>query len=445
MGFLSGAVTFLRFRVSGPAPRLFDADHLDKLADRAAGRQRIAAADGVEVGWTAGGHVLDTDFTLDKNVVNDSLHFELCVESDKLPADKLKAYTAVELAALAKNNPSGFASARQKREAKEVARERLEEEAKDGRYRKRKCVPVMWDRTTGEVLFGATSLTQVDRLCSLFEQTFGVGLGAITADALAARFANDPATEHDECENCGPEFDRQEIEQEETTVATGEKRTVVYTFCRECHALDPEMGSTVNSVNPIDDAKPSAFIPGTSTADVAWIPHEDNFDWLGNEFMLWLWYCLDANSDTLTLPDGSEATVMIARSLTLECPRGQTGADAFAHEGPARLPEARRAIQSGKLPRKCGLTVVRHDQQYEFTLHAETLAVGAAKMPAPPEDATDSRAKLDARVDAVRSLVETLDGLYSCFLSRRLGREWADDLGGMQGWLARKERVAGAA
>ena len=41
----------------------------DKLADRAAGRQRIASADGVEVGWTASKHVLDTDFDLAKNVV----------------------------------------------------------------------------------------------------------------------------------------------------------------------------------------------------------------------------------------------------------------------------------------------------------------------------------------------------------------------------------------
>lgn len=386
MGFLSGAVTFQRFRVGGQASPSFGQDHLDKLADRAAGRQRIAAADGVEVGWTAGGHVLDTDFTLDKNVVNDSLHFELCVESDKLPADKLKAYTAVELAALAKNNPSGFASARQKREAKEIARERLEEEAKDGRYRKRKCVPVMWDRTTGEVLFGATSLTQVDRLCSLFEQTFAAKLECVTAGRLAADIDN----------RTGPDA----------------------------------------------DLTPSVFVPGVSTGDVCWIAGDGDHSFLGNEFMLWLWYWLDVQSDTLTLGDKSEATVMIARSLTLECPRGQTGADAFSHEGPARLPEARRAIQSGKLPRKCGLTVVRHDQQYEFTLHAETLAVGAAKLPAPPEDVTDARAKLDARVDAVRSLVETLDQLYSCFLSRRLGREWADDLGGMQGWLSRKERAA---
>ena len=174
-----------------------------------------------------------------------------------------------------------------------------------------------------------------------------------------------------------------------------------------------------------------------------WIAGGGDHSFLGNEFMLWLWYWLDVQSDTLTLGDKSEATVMIARSLTLECPRGQTGADAFAHEGPARLPEARRAIQSGKLPRKCGLTVVRHDRQYEFTLHAETLAVGAAKLPA-QEDAT-GRAIVEGRVGQVRHFIETIDGLYSCFLSRRLGREWADDLGGMQGWLARKERVAGAA
>ncbi len=389
MGFLSGRVTFLRFRVNGPAPRLFDQDHLDKLADRAAGRQRVATADGVEVGWTAGDHVLDTDFRLDKNVVNDALHFELAVESDKLPADWLKAYYEIELKALAANNPSGRPAARQKREAKEAARARLEEEAKDGRYRKRTCVPVLWDRETNDVLFGATSLTQVDRLCSLFEQTFGAKLEAAAAGSLACDFAD---------------------------------------------------GS-----HEFDTARPFAFLPGASTADVVWIADESNRDFLGNEFLLWLWYWTDVMSDTLTLADDTTATVMIARSLTLECPRGQTGADAFAHEVPARLPEARRAIQSGKLPRKCGLTVVRQGYQYEFTLHAETLAVGAAKLPPPPDDVTDARAVLDERVGEVRELVATLDLLYGAFLSRRLGREWADDLAGMQAWLLRTDRFGAAA
>lgn len=388
VGFLKGRVTFQRFRVGGPAPRLFDQTHLDALADRAAGRQRIASADGVEVGWTASDHVLDTDFHLEKNVVNDTLHFDLRVDADKLPADLLKAYTAVELKALAANNPSGLPSARQKREAKEAARARLEDEAKDGRFRTRKCYPVMWDRTTGEVLFGATSYTQVDRLCSLFEQTFQVKLECVTAG-------------------------------------------------RRAYHLAELRGRT----RQVDDSGPSAFVPGTTPADVAWIADESSRDFLGNEFLLWLWYVTDAETDTIALPDGSEVVVMIARQLAVECPRGQTGADTFAHEGPTRLPEARRAIQSGKLPRKCGLTLVRHDRQYEFTLHAESLAVGAAKLPA-QEDATDRRALLDGRVDQVRRLDETADFLYAAFLARRLGPGWADELAAVQRWLVPAGRAA---
>ncbi len=389
MGFFNGRVTFLRFQVSGPAPRLFDAEHLDRLADRAAGRQRLAAADGVEVGWTAGDHVLDTDFQLDKNVINDTLHFELRVDVDKLPADLMRAYTAVELKALAKNNPSGIASARQKREAKEAARDRLEDEAKDGRYKKRKCFPVLWDRLSNEVLFGATSLAQVDRLCSLFEQTFQMKLECVTAGRRAYHLA-------------------------------------------ELHGRTRQ----------VDDSGPSAFVPGGATPDVAWIADESSRDFLGNEFLLWLWYQLDVVSDTLTLADDSEATVMIARSLTLECPRGQTGHETISHEGPARLPEARRAIQSGKLPRKCGLTLVRHDQQYELAIHAETLAVGSAKLPPPPEDVTDARAKLDERASQLRALVETLDLVYDAFGKRRFGKEWEDDLPAIQRWLKREERKA---
>jgi hypothetical protein len=130
----------------------------------------------------------------------------------------------------------------------------------------------------------------------------------------------------------------------------------------------------------VDDSSPSAFVP-SSTSDVAWIADESSRDFIGNEFLLWLWYYTDVESDTIKLADDSEVTLMLARTLNLECPRGQTGHETITHEGPTRLPEARRAIQSGKLPRKAGLTLVRHGEQYELTLHAETLGVGGAKLP----------------------------------------------------------------
>lgn len=382
MGFFSGRVSCLRFKVSGAAPRSFTEEHLDRLGDRRAGRQRMASADGVEVGWSAGDHVLDTDFDLAKNIINDALHCELRIDVDKLPSDLLRAYYAVELKALTKNNPSGFPSARQKREAKESARERLEEESKDGRFKKRKTTPVLWDRLSNEVLFGATSIAQVDRLCNLFEQTFQKEL---------------------ECETAGP----------------------------RAFQLAEVHGRT----RQVDDSAPSAFIPGVTPEDVAWIADESNRDFLGNEFLLWLWYFTENESDTLKLADDSEVTIMLARSLTLECPRGQTGHETISHEGPTRLPEARRAIQSGKLPRKVGITMVRHEQQYEFAVQAETLAISGAKMPALPEDVTDARAKLDERATQVRSLLESFDLLYDAFCQRRFGKEWEAELLAMQKWL----------
>jgi len=368
---------------------MFDEEHLDRLAARQAGRQRIASADGIEAGWTAGEHVLDTDFQLAKNIVNDTLSFDLRIDSDKLPGDLLRAYYAVELKALSRKNPSGFPSPQQKREARESARDRLEREAKDGRYRKRRCFPVLWDRLSNELLFGATSVVQVDRLAVLFEHTFGRKLACLTAGPRAYQLA-------------------------------------------ELHSR----------TRMVDDSAPSAFVPGFTPPDVAWIADESSRDFLGNEFLLWLWYHTDVESDTIKLADNSDVTIMPARTLTLECPRGQTGHETISSEGPTRLPEARRAIQGGKLPRKMGLTLLRHSEQYELSLHAETLAVSGAKLPAPDESISEPRALLEERANQIRNLLETLDLLYDAFGQKRLGKDWEKELMGIQKWLKREERRA---
>jgi hypothetical protein len=385
MGFFSGRLSCARFRLTGRSPKSFGPDHLDKLAAHAIGRHRLLAGDGIEVGWTAGDHILDTRFDLAKNVVNDTLHFALRIDTQQVPADLLRAYTQVELEGLAAGNPSGRPSARQKREARANAQERLENESRDGRFLRRKAYPLLWDASSGELLAGTTSLTVIDRLHTLFQQTFGSGLELLGAGRQAF--------------------------------------------------LQAEARSQTRGV---DDARPAAFRPGEKVAEVAWLPDEANRDFLGNEFLLWLWYVLDAESDAIALADGSEVTAMLARTLVLECPRGQTGKQSITSDAPARLPEARRAIQAGKLPRKAGLTLVRHDQQYELTLQAETLAISGAKLPAP--EAEDDRARLEERVGQVRHLLETLDLLFDTFGNHRLGAGWPKELAKIQKWLQREER-----
>ncbi|HKI35374.1 MAG TPA: hypothetical protein VKA46_26180 [Gemmataceae bacterium] len=385
MGFFSGRLTFARYRVNGPSPGLFGPEYLERLAAHAIGSQRVASADGVEVGWTAGDHILDTWFDLAKNVVNETLNFCLRVDQQKVPADLLRAYAAVELRAAAEKNPSGRPSARQKREARDAARERLEEEGKDGRFLKRKAYPVLWDALSNELLVGTTAMSVVDRLHTHFQQTFGLNFEPLTAGRQAFRLA--------------------ELRQQ---------------------------------TRGIDDAAPAAFIPGVTPGEMAWAPDEANRDFLGNEFLLWLWYTLDSDNDTISLADRSEVAVMLTRTLTLECPRAQTGKETIQSGGPTRLPEARRAIQAGKLPRKVGLTLARHDNQYDFTLQAETLAVSGAKLPAP--EGNDERVRLEERVGLLRHFLETLDLLYDAFGRVRFSENWSKELTKVQKWLQREER-----
>src|ERR1022692_1422337 len=157
MGFFAGRVTFLRYRVDESAPKSFGPKYLEQLSTHAIGRQQDVAKDGIEAGWIAGEDILDLGFNLAKNIVNDTLHFALRIDTQKLPGDLLRAYTRAELQSLAAGNPSGRPSAKQKKDAREAARERLEAEAKDGRFTRRKAYPLLWDRQANQVLIGTTS------------------------------------------------------------------------------------------------------------------------------------------------------------------------------------------------------------------------------------------------------------------------------------------------
>lgn len=383
MGFFSGRVTCCRFRITGRKPRAFGPEHLELLENNAIGKQRVAAGDGSQVGWTAGDHILDTRFNLEKNIINDALHFGLRVDTIAIPGDLLRAYTQVELEALAAQNPSGMPSNRQKREAKMMAKERLEQEAKDGRFLKRKVVPILWDLTSNELLVSTTAASMLDRLQTIFHQTFDLKYEMHGAGRQAFAHAE----------------------------VTGQARGV-------------------------DDATPTKFVAG-QRHEVAWMPDETNRDFLGNEFLLWLWYTLETQGDTIALSDGSEATLMLANTLMLECPSGLAGKGTLSSQNPSKLPEAHRAIQAAKLPRKVGMFLVRHEVQYELTLQAENLAISGAKLPAP--EGESERARYEERINQIRSLLETLDLLYECFCKARLGDAWKSETTAMSRWIGNEK------
>src|SRR4051812_8625038 len=289
MGFLNGRVTFTRYRVGGDSPLPFGDDILALAGQHAIGKHGAAeATDGVATGWAGGDHVLDLSFDLGKNVINDALHLAIRIDTDKIPSSLLKAYTQIETDARAKMNPSGFATKSQRTEAKEAAIARAESESTDGRFRRLRHYPLLWDAREGILYAGTTSGSVLERLQPLFRETFDRTLEPITAGALAVSLG-----------------------------ASGDSP--------EGH------GALVDRIN----AAPRLVVVGNAAADaepagsaVAWSGSDPlSLDYLGNEFLLWLWHTIQNDGDTVTLADDSEATVMLAKTLTLDCPRGENGRD----------------------------------------------------------------------------------------------------------------------
>jgi len=382
MGFLNGRVTYVRYRVGGESPLPLGEEMVELARQHAIGRHGSGEpTDGVSVGWAGGDHLLDTTIEDGKNVINDALHLALRVDTDKIPGSLLRAYTRIETDARAKMNPSGFANKAQKQEAKEAAKARAESEAADGRFRRMAHYPILWDGQSNILYAGTASLSVLDRLQTLFRETFDRILEPISAGSLAHSLAD----------------------------ARGEK-------------------------SMLEGSGPVGYIGEDGHSSVAWSDSDfDRPDYWGNEFLIWLWHTLQADGDTIPLADGSEIVVMMAKTLTLDCPRGETGRDQLTTEGPTRLPEAFRALQAGKLPRKAGLSLVRHGSQYDLTLQAETLAVSGAALP--KIEGASGRELHEARIDALRHLAETLDLLYDTYGRCRTGSDWDTELGRIRSWL----------
>jgi hypothetical protein len=391
MGFWNGRVSYTRYRVGGGSPLPFGAEALELAAKHRIGILGAAEpADGISIGWSGGEHLLDLTLELEKNVVEDALHLAIRIDTDKIPAALLRAYTELETAARARSNPSGIPSKAQKLEAKEAATVRARAEAADGRFRRLEHFPVLWDGQTATLYAGTTKTPVLERLLALFRATFDRELVPITAGSLARGLGL--------------------------------------------------FGSSDSSL-PGDTSGPTLFTTGSGTAGqfarVAWAGDDPNsLDHLGNEFLVWIWHTLQNDGETVALRDGSQATVMLAKTLTLDCPRGETGRDQLTDLAPARLPEAFRALQAGKLPRKVGMNLVRHGASYELTLQAETTAVSGAALPKPEDPGRSPQEARLARLESLRHLTSTLDLLFEAFLLRRASTGWSDELSRIRRWLA---------
>jgi hypothetical protein len=392
MGFASGSVSYRRFAVVGEAPAAVDQNLLDQLAEHALKPGEFGAPEEVEYGWGGGRHVLDGAFGFEHNVFSDALHFALRIDTNKVPGDLKKAWKFIEEEAAAAANPSGFISKNQKKDVRDVVRRKLDDEIRSGRFRRSKLLPVLWDLPT-QTLCCPASGSAYEKLAELFERTFALKLLPVTAGTLALRLLE-------------PRGRRRDYE----------------------------------------DFRPTRFVHGpegeSQFPEYPWVAKgPEPKDFLGNEFLLWLWHEADSRTGMIPTESAGEVTVYIDRSLDLDCAYGQTGRDGLRGEGPSRMPEAKDALRTGKVPRRAGLIVEASGLQYTLNLNAETMAVGSLKLPE-VEEAESPRVVFEERVGTLREVNKALDALYDTFLKVRATSGWEGYTSGVRRWIVQAAKAA---
>jgi hypothetical protein len=393
MAFAAGAISFRRFAVVGNGPKAIDEALLEKLSDAALRPSELGQPEEVEYGWNGGRHVLDGEFSFENNVFADALHFGLRIDTNKVPGDLKKAYQMMEEEAAASSNPSGFISKNQKREAKDTVRRKIDEELRSGKFRRSKLTPILWD-VSQQMLYSPASGSVFEKLGELFERTIGATLMPLTSGSLALRMLE-------------PRGRRRDYE----------------------------------------DLRPTRFVPGPGGEgdhpEYPWIAKgPEPKDFLGNEFLVWLWHEADARTSTVDTEAAGDVTIFIDKSLDLDCAYGQSGSDSIRGSGPSRMPEARAALRSGKVPRRAGFVLDVARQQYTLSLKAETMAVGTAKRP--EVEADTPRVLFEERIALLRELAKTTDGLFETFLKIRASSAWESQANTIRRWILSSKSVAAA-
>lgn len=357
---------------------------LQKLADHALKPTEIGVPEDVEWGWMGPRHIFDTQFDFENCVFNDCVHFAIRIDTNKVPGEIKQAYLQIEEAAVAANNPSGFISKAQKRGVKDSVSRKMDDELRSGRYRRSKIVPLLWDVPAG-VVYGPASISIREKLCELFNRTFELELQPLSSGHVGLR----------------------ELEQRG-------KRREYEDFVPTRFAKSPQ--------DP--DAAPE--YPWTAKGDGA-------KDFLGNEFLLWLWHEAAHRSGAVTA-GSSELTIMFDRTLQLDCVFNHTGKESLTATGPTKLPEAIDGLRTGKVPRKAGLIVDMAAGQFNLTLTGESLAVGSLKLPE-VEEADTPRTLFEERITLLRDFSKAMGELYDAFLTAR-SSGWNTQVSNIQKWIA---------
>ena len=399
MPFRSGSITYRRFAVTGANPDVLDPKFFEALRESALGELEPIKPGEMHVGFTAGRHLFDRAFDYERVGFGSGVMLGYRVDTVRVPPEIKKAYIAMSEDARtqpSKDGAGAFLPRTAKKEARDDAMRRIEDEIGEGRYRRPKHAPIWWDFSKSTLYAALSNDVEIQALNRLMLDTLGVKIeprsaGRVALDLIAAKGRTD---DYDDLR------------------------------AQPLSSAPPEI-----EIAREDGSRPSADRP-----ELPWTSNEPQ-DFLGNLFLFWLWWHCDTREGLVDTADG-EVAIVIDKTLDLECAWGLSGRTSLRGDAPTRRAETARAVQLGKWPRKIGLTVSQFDRVWECTLQGDRFEVSGLKLPKPEDKPQSLRAAVEERLDSFATFDQALMSMYRAFIEVRTSRAWDSCRAEMRNWIS---------
>ncbi len=180
------------------------------------------------------------------------------------------------------------------------------------------------------------------------------------------------------------------------------------------------------------DLPPTSFSPDFDD-DTA-----ENF--IGRDFLTWLWFFSEACGGLATL-DCGEFAVAIEGPLSFVY-EGSGAHETVLRKGmPIVSAEAKTALTSGKKLKRAKVTFARDEDVWSLTLDADELVCRGVQLP--KGENLDAVSKFQDRVLAMHTLRDIITGFYSRFLDERLNpAEWNAIRNDIHKWVSERKAKA---
>lgn len=161
---------------------------------------------------------------------------------------------------------------------------------------------------------------------------------------------------------------------------------------------------------------------------------------LGQDFLTWLWYRVEARDDRFTTPAGREFVIAFEHKVAVQGGSEDNVETAVVTSPRNVLAEALTGLRRGKKVSRARLRIESGADGWVFQVRADDLVMTGLKTPKVEADKEDPDGTWLEKLALVETCLELFDTCFKTFLDLRMDPEaWDAEVARVAAWMKREQ------